>query len=342
MKRRSFLKTSAAGVGLLATPAILRAASAVELTVVHGSPNEHIISAGGVEPWMENLKGIVGDAVSYRYYPAGQLANLKGLLSAIQSGVADAVPIPVGYASDKMPLNGVSMLPGLGSSARTNIEAYAAALKTSELSREFEENGVVPIWNMAYPPYQIFSSAGPIDTFEGFDGRVIRSAGGSMNLAIQSLGASPAEIPASDIYVAMERGTVNATLSAFSSVKGYGVQELCDAASSNGSFGTFTNVFAIRQQKWDTIPADIQQAMIEAGSMVEKSVAERMDSETDSLAAEFTEAGMEIYEIPAEELAKINSALEAVHADWVSRLDARGLPAQSVLDAYRAAAQNAA
>jgi TRAP-type C4-dicarboxylate transport system substrate-binding protein len=338
MQRRNFMKTGVATFGLLATPAILRAASAVELTVVHGSPNAHIISAGGVEPWMENLKEIVGDAVSFRYYPGGQLANLKGLLSAIQSGVADAVPIPVGYASDKMPLNGVSMLPGLGSSAKTNIQAYAAALKTPELSGEFSTNGVVPIWNMAFPPYQIFSSEGPIKSYEDFNGRVIRSAGGSMNLAIQSLGAAPAEIPASDIYVAMERGTVGATLSAFSSVKGYGVQELCDAASSNGSFGTFTNVFSIRQEKWDTIPEDIRAAMMEAGALVEKSVATRMDGETDSLAAEFAANGMHIYEIPAEELVKINGALEAVHTDWVNRLAERELPAQSVLDAYRAAA----
>lgn len=342
MKRRNFLKTGAATAGLLVTPAILRAAAAVELTVVHGSPNEHIISAGGVEPWMENLKELVGDAVSFRYYPAGQLANLKGLLNAVQSGVADAVPIPVGYASDTMPLNGVSMLPGLGSSARTNIQAYAAALKTPELSGEFEQNGVVPIWNMAYPPYQIFSAAGPIESMDAFQGRVIRSAGGSMNLSIQSLGASPAEIPASDIYVAMERGTVNATLSAFSSVKGYGVQELCDAASSNGSFGTFTNVFSVRQKKWDTIPEDIRTAMMQAGKMVEDSIAAKMDGETDSLADEFTSDGMNIYAIPEGELVKINTALEAVHADWVVRLADRGLPAQAVLEAYRSAAASAA
>ncbi|KZY47353.1 hypothetical protein A3731_08145 [Roseovarius sp. HI0049] len=341
MKRRELLKMSAAAGGLVAMPAVLRAASAVELTVVHGSPNKHVISAGGVEPWMNKLKDLVGDAVSYNYFPAGQLSNLKGLMNAVQTGVADAVPVPIGYVSDKMPLNGVSTLPGLGSSARTNIDTYAAAIQTPELMGEFDENGIVPIWNMAYPPYQLFSSKGAVRSLAEFEGRVIRSAGGSMNLAIESLGAAPAEISASDIYVAMERGTVNATLSAFSSVKGYGVQELCDAASTNGSFGTFTNVFSIRQEKWDTIPAEIQDAIMEAGKFTEQHVGDLMDSDTETLGQEFSELGMDLYEFPPEEQEKINGALESVHDSWVERLAGRGLPAEAALEKYRKAAKQA-
>lgn len=340
ISRRTVLKaTGTLGIAS-AFPAILRAAPAVELIVVHGSPNKHVISAGGVEPWMARLTEIVGDAVSYKYYPAGQLADLKGLLNAVQSGIADAVPVPVGYASDKMPLNGVSMLPGFGTTAKQNIQTYASVMKKPELMQEFQANKVVPIWNMAYPPYQYFSTQGPTKKASDFQGKVIRSAGGSMNLAIKALGASPAEIPAGDIYVAMERGTVSSTFSAYSSVKGYGVQELCNAASRNGSFGTFTNVFSIREDKWEKIPDDIKQAMMQAGENVQKSIAALMDGETVSLAKEFTQAGLEIYEFPASELDIINGKLQTVHDDWVERLKGRGLPADKVLEYYRAALES--
>lgn len=335
MKRRNFMKLGAASATLLAAPAVLRAQSAVTLTVVHGSPNKHIISAGGVEPFMAKLTELVGDAVSYNYFPAGQLANLRGLMNAVQTGVADAVPVPIGYVSDQMPLNGVSTLPGLGSSARTNIDAYAKAIQTPELMGEFDAAGIVPIWNMGYPPYQLFSTAGPIRTLEEFQGRVIRSAGGSMNLAIEALGASPAEISASDIYVAMERGTVDTTFSAYASVKGYAVHELCNAGSRNGSFGTFTNVFSIRQEKWDTIPGDIQDAIMEAGAWTEQHVGDKMDSDDAVLAEEFTAAGVELYDFAAADLEQINGALGAVHDAWVERLMERGVPADTVLDTYR-------
>lgn len=335
LNRRALLKSGLAASTVLAAPAILRAQSAVELTVVHGSPNSHVISAGGVEPWMEKLTELVGDAVSFRYYPAGQLAELRALLPAVQSGVADAVPIPIGYASDKMPLNGVSMLPGIGSSARSIIEAYAAEIEEGPLAREFEQNEVVPIWNMAYAPYQYVATDGPILTAEGFGGKVIRSAGGSMNLAIQALGGSPTEMPAGDIYVAMERGTVTATLSSFNTIEAYGVSELCDAASTNGSFGSFTNVFSISERKWETIPADIQSAMMEAGAWTEGHVAGVLDGSEQELAESFAADGMELFEFPEDELTEINDRLAAVHEDWSERLAERGLAAKEVLSSYR-------
>ena len=156
-----------------------------------------------------------------------------------------------------------------------------------------------------------------------------------MNLAIQTLGGSPTEVPAGDIYVAMERGTVNATLSAYTTIDAYGVAELCNAASTNGSFGSFTNVFSISERKWETIPDDIRAAMMEAGVQTEAHVGEVLDGGEAELAEKFAQNGMELFAFPDAELALINERLGAVHDDWAERLTGRGLPAQNVLDSYR-------
>src|SRR3546814_15281508 len=78
---------------------------------------------------MHKLKELVGDAVNYKYYPPCQLVPSKGLLDAVQNGLADAAQVPVGYSSDKMPLNGISTLPGLGTTATNVISAYPPSLK---------------------------------------------------------------------------------------------------------------------------------------------------------------------------------------------------------------------
>lgn len=335
--RRSLLQAGLAGGATLAMPAVLRAASAVQLTVISGSPTKHVISSGGVEPWMKKVTELVGDAVSYKYFPAGQLAPLKGLLDAVQNGLADAAPIPVGYSSDKMPLNGVTMLPGLGTTAGAVISAYNKVLHNDLLMQEYEHTNLLPIWNMAYPPYQYVSTDGPVKTLEGFQGKVIRGAGGSTNLAIRALGASPVDVSAGDIYVAMQRGTVNATISSYLTIEGYGITELCKAASRNGSFGNFTNVFSINANKWKTIPKDIQDAMIEAGNWTEKHVTEVMQTAHDELSKKFTEAGMELYDFPDDQLKLIDEKMKSVQQEWADRLKERGLPGHEVLDAYRTA-----
>lgn len=335
--RRTLLKAGLAGGATLAMPAVLRAAPAVELTVITGSPTKHVISSGGVEPWMKKVTELVGDAVSYKYFPAGQLAPLKGLLDAVQNGLADAAPIPVGYSSDKMPLNGVTMLPGLGKTAGAVISSYNKVLHSDLLMQEYEHTKLLPIWNMAYPPYQYVATDGSVKTLEEFSGKVIRGAGGSTNLAIRALGASPVDVSAGDIYVAMQRGTVNATISSYLTIEGYGITELCKAASRNGSFGNFTNVFCINGNKWKSLPKDIQDAMVEAGNWTEQHVTELMKTSNDELSKKFSEAGMELYDFPDDQLKLIDEKMKSVQEEWADRLKERGLPGHEVLDAYRAA-----
>ncbi|MGE0724656.1 MAG: TRAP transporter substrate-binding protein DctP [Alphaproteobacteria bacterium] len=332
--RRRFL----AGTGALAAAFVSRGAAAakVELTVAHGSPIRHVISAQGVEPWMARVKQLTNDEVAFKYFPAGQIAPLPELLASLQSGVADVVPVPVGYVSDKMPLNGVSMLPGLGTTSKAIVTAHARALaEKGPLADEFAVNKGVPFWVMAFPPYQIVSMAAPLRKLADFRGKVIRSAGGSMNLVIAALGGSPAEIPVGDMYVALERGTATATISALSSLKPYKVHEIMKAASTNGAFGTFVNIMACNTDKWAKLPADIQKAMVQAGRDVQASAAAFMDKEVGELRDEFAKMGKAMYEFSAEEAAAINGKLAGVHDDWTRRLDRRKLPASDVLARFR-------
>lgn len=330
--------TLAAGALALGLAAPGAQAQQVEVTVAHGSPLTHVIAAQGVQNWMDRVKELTGDRVKFNYFPAGQIAGLRELLSALQNGVADFVPIPVGYVSDKMPLNGVSMLPGLGSTSNEIVTAHGKLLtEGGPLAEEFAANGAKPLWVMAFPPYQIVSTGEPIKTLADFDGKVLRSAGGSMNLVISSLGASPAEIPVSDMYVALERGTAGGTISALSSIKPYKVDEIMTSASTNGSFGTFVNIFAANMDTWNSLPKDIQDAMIQAGKDTQESASKFMDEEISGLIKEFEEGGKDMYEFAPDQLQAINERLAPVQEDWVTRLKDRGLPAQEVLDNFSAA-----
>jgi TRAP-type transport system periplasmic protein len=336
INRRRVLAGLGAGtlaVGLGARP--VRAAK-IELTVAHGSPLKHVISAQGVEPWMQRVKELTGGEVTFKYFPTGQIAQLKDLLAALQNGVADVVPVPVGYASDKMPLNGVSMLPGLGGTSAAVVSAHARALaEPGPVADEFAANNCKPLWVMAFPPYQIVSVVGPLRSPDDFKGKVIRSAGGSMNLVISSLGGSPAEITVSDMYVALERRTVGATISALSSLKSYKVHEIMNAASTNGAFGTFVNILSCNAERFAKLPADVRAAMEQAGRDVQASAVTFMDTEAVALAEEYAKMGKAMYQFTPGELAAINGKLGGVHDDWVQRLLARKLPADKVLDRFR-------
>jgi TRAP-type C4-dicarboxylate transport system substrate-binding protein len=335
INRRTFAGGAAATVAVTGMPFVARGAGKIQLTVANGSPLKHVLSAQGTTPWIDKVKALTNGEVEIKYFPAGQVAHLKELLRAVQNGVADIAPIPIGYVTDKMPLNDVSALPGLGSTSKIIVDAHAAALKDGLLAKEFVTNHLHPLYVMAFPPYQIVSMKAPIKTVDDFNGRVIRSAGGSMNLVISALGATPAEIPVGEMYVALQRGTVDSTISAFASIKGYNVQDIAKSMSGNASFGTFVNILACNIDKWKTLPKEIQAAFTKAGVEITASAAKFLDGETDKLKAEFKAKGMDIYDFPADQIAAINKRLAGVQDEWVKRLAARGLPAAEALKQYR-------
>ncbi len=331
--RKNYLLTALAVGGLVGASA---ASAATTISLVHGSPAKHVITKEFVEPWMACVKKEAGNKVEFKYFPSGQLAGLKELLPAMQKGVADVTPVPVGYFSDKLPLNGVSMLPGLGSTSEEIVTAYAKAIKSSDaLTKEYQANGIVPISVMAFPPYQIVSTAKMIKSPEQFQGKVIRSAGGAMDLVIKSLGGSPAAISIGDTYVALQRGTADGTISALASVDGYKLQELAKAISTNGSFGTFVNVMSVRQDKWKEMDDSLKKVFIDCGQKIQLQSARNLDNAGGKFAKKFSGAGVEMFAFTPAQLKDMSGKMNVVYQDWVQRLKGRGLPADTVLEVYK-------
>lgn len=331
MKRKYLLTISA--TCLLSIGSV--ASAQTSFNVVHGSPAKHVITVEFVEPWMSCVQKGAGDKLSFKYFPSGQLANLRELLPALERGVADIAPVPIGYYSDKLPLNGVSMLPGLGATSKDIVTAYSKTIRSKELSDEFAANGIVPISVMAFPPYQIVSVSQEIKTPDQFKGKVIRSAGGAMDLVIKSLGGSPAAISIGDTYVALQRGTADGTISALASVDGYKLQELAKAISTNGSFGTFVNVMSVRKAKWDAMDDNLKKVFRDCGEKVQLQAAQNLDNAGSGLSKRFADAGVDMFAFSPEQLKTMSGKLDVVYQDWTKRLDGRGLPAETVLKTYK-------
>src|SRR3546814_19194140 len=103
-----------------------------------------------------------------------------------------------------MPLNGISTLPGLGTTAKNVIAAYTASLKSDVFMQEYSRLGLRPLWNMAFPPYHYVATNGPGKTADGFKVKVIRASGGPHALALQALGAQPITLGPVTVYSAIQ------------------------------------------------------------------------------------------------------------------------------------------
>src|SRR3954464_2172384 len=88
------------------------AAERVNLRVADSFPKGHYLVKLILEPWMDEVRKRTSNAVSFEHYPAQQLGKATDMLKLTQTGVADIGYVAPGYASDKMPVSEVAMLPG--------------------------------------------------------------------------------------------------------------------------------------------------------------------------------------------------------------------------------------
>ena len=138
-------------------------AQARTLMFADSFPLSHTLSTDGTQRWMKQVETLTDGEIDFRHFPAEQLAKAGEILQKIEDGVIQAGYIGTGYVSDELPLNGALMLPGEVRDTVNASQAYWQLLKNdTPLRQEFLDNGVVPIYAVMLPPYQLVLKRGPV------------------------------------------------------------------------------------------------------------------------------------------------------------------------------------
>jgi TRAP-type C4-dicarboxylate transport system substrate-binding protein len=97
---------------------------------------------------------------------------------------------------------------------------------------------------------------------------------------------------------------------------------------------------AINRDTWDSLPEEVQNAMIEAGKYYTESHGQDLVDRHEFALNKMVELGasqdppVQIIPMPAEERAKWVNALPDLPADWAAPLEEQGIPAKEFMAAY--------
>lgn len=322
--------------GLLTVGATAADAQTVNLRFADSFPLTHDLSKEGMVYWMKRAEELSAGSVTFTHYPAEQLVKARALFGSISSGTIDAGYIANGYFTDKLPLNGVADIPGDISSSVQGSKAYWSLLNEEGLLRnEFLSGNVMPMAFIVMPPYQMVLRSGKVDALSKLKGLKIRSGGGIQNITIESVGATPVAMAAPDIYLGIQRGTLDGTLLAAISLKPYKLQEVTKSISQNIPFGSPAIGIGMNLEKFKSLPAPAQKALVQAGHDTVAHLSKLLDTQIAQAEADLKAAGMEVYSPPPATMAEINQKLATVAEDWAKRVKERNLPSDEVLALFR-------
>ncbi|WP_306155127.1 TRAP transporter substrate-binding protein DctP [Roseovarius sp. MMSF_3281] len=308
----------------------------VTLRVADSLPVGHYIAESLLLPFIDEIEKTTDGKVGFDYFPAQQLGKAKDMLSLTQTGVTDMGYIGASYVADKLPLSSVAQLPGSFSSSCEGTMAYWSLAKPGGIldQEEYAPEGVRALMVLALAPYQLFS-AKELSDLESFQGQKMRTSGGAQALAMTKLGGVPVQMSAPETREALSRGTLDAIVFPHSSVPPYDLTPHLKSATEDLNLGSFVLAYMISQEKYDSLPADVQQSLTEAGEEATRRACELVDAQDRTDKQAIADEGVNFVKLPESDVAKVQKILAGVGDEWAAELDARGKPGSTVLSAFQ-------
>jgi TRAP-type C4-dicarboxylate transport system substrate-binding protein len=270
-----------------------------------------------------------GGKVHITVYPSGTLNPPFETYNAIKTGMAQMGAAPVGYSAPVLPLNKLfgDALRGM-TTAKEATRAYATALKSiPEMMAEYE--GVHLLWVYSTLPLSIGTAKKPITRIEDFKGLVMRFPPGLEPLA-KAWGATPISVAVGDIYVALQKGTVQGFFGGSEMLQAMRLAEHTKYVTSVDMVYGLSYV-AVNKKAWDALPPDVQKVMDGLGEWAQGVTVENTDA-AEKASLDFAKSqGTQIVRIEKAELAKLYAASDPVFDKMAAELEGRGKPGKKVL-----------
>jgi len=261
--------------------------------------------------------------VKIEVFPAGQLFSDKDMLRALPAGAVDIGQVFCPQWTGIIPLWIFWDLP-LYFRDRSHWHR-AADSEVGEIMKQeaLDKNAGFKVLYWMHYGWAGFASKMPLRTLEDFKGKRIRGVGEIVLEGIKALGAAPTFLGGGEVYMALQRGTIdgaNSGVSSFWERKYYEVTKYISCPDFNHGMA----VVLINKKRWDSLPGDVQKMMLEAAAEAyawTRKEAEKADTESLRL---LKEKGMDIYDPPENEKNRWREACKPLQDYYVKRAGEKG------------------
>lgn len=309
----------------------------IVLKLADSLPAGHVIHEMVAKPFMEIVTKATNGQVTFQHFPSEQLGKAKDMAQLTALGVMDLAYIVPSYSSDKFPMTAVGELPGIfetecqGSLAFYKVSHNGGVLET----KEFQPNGLRPLVTIALPAYQIqLGTSRVVKSAEDLKGLKVRTTGGAMDLMMRSIGGIPVRMAAPEIYESLTRGTLDGLIFSYQSSVSYEFGKMLKSGTEGQNFGTAIFTYSMGENKFKSLPPNIQKVLVEAGEQTTREGCKRFEDGEKAATEKIKSQGMKVIEFGPDDKKVFDAAFKTVAEDWVKDLDKRGKPGTETFKAF--------
>lgn len=310
------LATAAAAIALS-----VNAVQATELKFANFTPPFHTINASVIEKLNSDVSAKTGGALTVRGYHGGELGAgpVEQYVRVLQGAADMAWGLP-GYTSSQFGKTMIAELPGAIPTDKPGYQAIWAAYD-DHLAGEFPGTKPLALWTAE--PNALIMKSKVVRTPADLKGLKIRVAGATAAEVATALGATPVQMPISQVYNALQTGLIDGVITGHSVLKDFKLDEVADAITLGAPLGRVSFYTVMSQEVYQGLSAD-ERAAIDAasGAGLSKSAEDAwLVTANAALATAKADANNTIVELSAAEAAAFATALEGVVNSYVSSVD---------------------
>jgi TRAP-type C4-dicarboxylate transport system substrate-binding protein len=312
LRRRFALAASA-----LALAAALPAAHAQTHTMKMASATINDVQHEWLKRFEAEIKPKVGDKLKIEIYPASQLGAIPRMVEGVVMGSIESFVTPTSFLVGTEPRFQVFDAIGVFQSP----EQLGRVLLDPEMRKRAlamgDAKGVKGIGIFYNSPVIVLSKK-PIEKLADFKGQKIRVFATPLQIEpMKLLGAAPVPMPLNEVMPALQSGNIDGLLAGIPVLT---AMKFFDAAKAVTEIhpGIVVSTVVVNRKWFDSLPADLQRAIEEAGAAVDKGSFQVATGIIDRANKGWVDNGGTLLTLPAAEQAKMMAELKALGTNLLS------------------------
>lgn len=269
------------------------------IRLAYNLPQDHHVSVG-IEDFAKKVTEKSNGKVKVQVYPAGQLLSDKDMNQSILSGGVEMGVNSSTLWASTVPAMGIFDVPYVFNDYSAVGEAVNGEFG-DKLRGAMEEKGAKVLMFADYGYVQFANNKRPLKSPEDFKGLKIRSIGDLPSELIQAYGASPVFMGGGEVYMALQRDTVDGATSGTTAMLQRKYDEVTKYLTIN-NYAYLEFLLAVNKDYWDGLPKKTQDLLTEVAAETEIWIREQAEKEDTTSAKALEENGMEVYVVPQDEL----------------------------------------
>lgn len=302
----------------------------VTLNLGHPFPGQHPIQVNALEPYAQAVNEATNGTVTIEFQPGGALAAAPATFENTVAGGQEMGWALQGYHAGVFPVTEIVEQPFQFTSAvQATNTLWDLYDQYPSLQDEYSDVQLLGLWT--HDVGDIWTKDVQVQTVADMQGLNMRFPSGMMNNLMAAMGASPIGMPAPQIFDSLSTGVIDGLSIAVSGLESFQLYPELNYGTKCDCY-VAAQYLVMNQAAWDSLTPDTQQVMLDLGREHSMLAAEVYDQAYETVYQIAIDEGIEIYELPEDELANWHDIGQQVTDEWIAAREAEGVPAQDMYD----------